>query len=82
MEHIKLRSKLTGWTATVRENYDNDIESLRHWDEIYNIAERLGYEQHDVATLWAENPTIAGSTDPRDLCRIVNGLPVYSEEEL
>lgn len=51
------------WKHKIRDVYSS-LEELQSYDEIYNIAARLGYE--NVIDLWRENPIIGGTTDPKD----------------
>ncbi len=63
-ESIVLQELNEKWKKKLHAVYSNKEEFL-DFDETYGIAKRLGYE--DPEKLWAENPTIEGSTDPNDL---------------
>jgi hypothetical protein len=54
-----------GWTCKLQANYENNFEQFAAYDEIYGIAQRLGFETTEDA--WFENPQIRGSTLPSDL---------------
>lgn len=41
-----------------------DKEEFLAYDIVYGIAKRLGYK--DPEKLWKDNPTVEGSTDPKD----------------
>lgn len=58
------KSGLTGWKCRLKDNY-TDRADFDAWNEIYSLAERLGYDSG--AELWEENPMIEGSTNPEDL---------------
>ncbi len=64
MKNTICKSGATGWKARVQENY-TDRADFDAWDEIYSIAERLGYDTG--AQLWEANPMIEGSGEPSDL---------------
>jgi hypothetical protein len=51
------------WTDRVRNVYSS-LEDLQAYDEIYDIANRCGYQ--DPESLWDDNPLIGGSVNPRD----------------
>lgn len=51
------------WKATVQQNYAS-FNELTAFEAVFHIAERLGFR--DARHLWDANPTIAGSTEPRD----------------
>jgi len=53
------------WTATVQKVY-HSMEELEHYDSIYNIAQRCGYDKGDIESLWFDNPKIGGGTNPAD----------------
>lgn len=52
------------WKMRVRKSYSS-LDELKRYDEIYNIASRLGYSSAEE--LWEKNPVIAGSVNPSDL---------------
>jgi len=54
-----------GWTGRLRSNYDNDFEQFKGYDEVYNIAQRLGFDTPEAA--WEANPKVYGSVYPEDL---------------
>lgn len=67
MEHsVKLPSGRDGWRGHLQEVYETE-EEFHEYDRIYNIAERIGYNDPFVA--WEENPIIQGSVHPGDLAR-------------
>lgn len=59
-----LPSGARGWKDRLHHVYDNDREQWEAYDEIYNLAERLGFES--AADAWDANPLICGGTDPAD----------------
>ena len=65
-EHI---GKTAGWLKTanwmmhVQESYKN-LEELKSYDGIYNIAKRLGF--NSAEELWDANPMITGGVNPSD----------------
>jgi hypothetical protein len=65
------------WISKVQENYSS-LEELISYDEIYDIARRLGYS--DVEKLWNDNPTIQGSTNPNDL-KVVRSMSKSTHTE-
>ena len=58
------------WQGKLQDNYDGDIEQFKKYDEIYNIAGRLGFDSAEEA--WEENPTINVGTDPSEL-KVIEG---------
>ena len=52
------------WQGSLQENYDNNFEQFQSYDEVYNLAQRLGFNSAEEA--WAANPMIQGGTDPAD----------------
>jgi hypothetical protein len=61
----KAPSGLIGWKARLQDNYDGDFEQFESYDDIYGIAERLGFASAQEA--WDANPMIGGSVEPSDL---------------
>lgn len=59
------------WTSKLRKNYDNNYAQFQAYDETYGVAKRLGYRSAKAA--WDANPTIQGSTDPRDFKVVKRG---------
>ena len=57
------------WQCKLRKNYQN-FEEFRQYCSVYGIHTRLGFNTPEAA--WAVNPTIQGSTDPKDL-KVVSG---------
>lgn len=53
------------WTAKLRDNYRNKME-WTHYSMMYGLAKRLGFRS--AKATWEANPTVQGSTDPRDFC--------------
>ena len=51
------------WKSKLQKNYTN-FDDFCQWDEIYNLAKRLGFKSAKEA--WDKNPMIQGSTDPKD----------------
>ena len=44
------------------------LGNLRGYDESYNIVQRITQDQsEDAAALWARNPYVVSSVNPRDL---------------
>jgi hypothetical protein len=50
------------WKAKVKDVYAS-LEELASYDSIYGIARRCGFEACE--DMWAANPLIGGSTDPK-----------------
>lgn len=67
MAIARCKSGIRGWQMKLNKVYTS-LEELKSYDEMYNIAKRLGFD--DVEELWNKNPVIQGSTNPSDL-RIV-----------
>lgn len=70
MKQVKTKSGLTGWQSRLQEQYENDFELFKAYDENYNNAQRLGYKNAEEA--WKANPIIQGSTNPSDYCVVLN----------
>jgi hypothetical protein len=51
------------WKGKLRRQYTS-FEEFAAYSEVYGLAERLGFKSAGAA--WAANPTVQGSTDPRD----------------
>jgi hypothetical protein len=49
------------------QNVYSDFEEFNDYNEIYNLAKRLGFKSAEEA--WDANPTIQGSTEPGDYKR-------------
>lgn len=65
--HVTCRSGERGWQCRLRANYAS-FEEFAAYDEIYGLAERLGFPSAESA--WDLNPMIQGSTNPSDFRRI------------
>jgi hypothetical protein len=65
MERVTCASGLQGWQCRLRESYEGRFDVFRAYDEIYGIAQRLGFVSARAA--WATNPVIQGSVIPDDL---------------
>lgn len=61
------KSNRTAWKARLQKEYE-DFEEFSHYDEIYHLAERLGFDSAEEA--WEANPMVSGSTNPADYKRI------------
>lgn len=61
----KARLELKAWKGKLQKCYDNDFADFVYYNEMYNIAKRLGFSSADEA--WDKNPTIETTTDPKDL---------------
>ena len=72
MKRVACTSNIQGWQCCLRENYDNRFDVFQAYDEVYGIAERLGFETRQAA--WEANPAIQGSVIPEDLC-VVESKP-------
>lgn len=46
------------------QNVYSSYEDFKNWDDIYGLTKALGYS--NSKKLWNDNPTIKGSTNPRD----------------
>jgi len=66
---VTCQSGLMGWQCKLRESYENSYAQFLRYDEIYGIAQRLGFTSAEEA--WEKNPTIQGSVNPSDL-RVVS----------
>lgn len=55
------------WVDRIQDTYDDFEDFLSH-DEIYGLAERLGYSTPE--DLWDENPYTAGGVDPKDFKKV------------
>lgn len=51
------------WRCRLQNNYSS-FEDFQWYDEIYNLARRLGFKT--AAEAWLENPVVQGSVDPSD----------------
>ncbi len=54
-----------GWTGRLQSTYDHDFEQFKGYDEVYQIAKRLGFATAEEA--WEANPKVYGSVYPEDL---------------
>ncbi len=66
-KQVRCKSGLMGWQNKLQANYAKFTE-FQTYDEIYGLAKRLGYKS--AAAAWKANPTIQGSTNPSDYCRV------------
>jgi len=55
------------WTGRLQAQYA-DFDEFVAYDEMYGLAERLGYASAEEA--WEDNPMVAGSTNPAEYRRI------------
>jgi hypothetical protein len=55
------------WTGRLQKQYV-DFEEFAAYNEMYDLARRLGFESAEEA--WEANPLITGSTEPGDYRRI------------
>lgn len=62
------------WQSTLRENYGDDFGAWLAYSDMYGLAGRLGFTTAEDA--WEANPTIQGSTDPRDFKVVPAGEPM------
>lgn len=67
MKQVKCKSGLTGWEATVQENWGN-FECFEHYCEMYGLLKRIGFGGVPAKLVWDMNPLVQGSVDPSDLC--------------
>lgn len=67
MKRVICKSGLHGWQAKLQENY-GDFESFRAYSEMYGLHCRLGFAT--ARACWDSNPTVQGSTDPRDFRKV------------
>ena len=58
------------WKGKLQDNYDGDIEQFKSYNEVYNIAKRLGF--NSVEEAWEKNPMINVGTDPSEL-KVIKG---------
>jgi hypothetical protein len=71
------RSGVIGWRGPLRTVYAS-FEEFKSYCDIYNNHKRLGYKTPESA--WRYNPTIEGSTNPSDYCKVLkSGRRVYSK---
>ena len=68
-KEIEKESKNALWKDKLQNVYES-LEDFKHWDEIYGLVERLGFETAEEA--WEANPMIQGSVYPEDY-KIVGG---------
>ena len=66
------------WVARLSEVYDS-FEEFKEYDEIYNLAKRLGFDSAEDA--WLSNPKITGSVNPADYKTIDRGNPKKTNKE-
>lgn len=64
MKAVKCKSGAIGWQSKLKGVYKS-LEEFKAYDEMYSIANRLGFKSADKA--WEANPLIQGSTNPSDL---------------
>lgn len=58
-----------GWQCKLRTVYNNRKIAFLSYSETYGLHQRLGYATAEAA--WEANPTVQGSTNPSDYCRIL-----------
>jgi hypothetical protein len=63
MRQVRCKSGLMGWQCRLRENYA-DYEQFEAYDEMYALAERLGF--NSALEAWHADPIIQGSVNPVD----------------
>lgn len=51
------------WKGKLQKQY-TDLADFKNYDETYGLAKKLGFNSAEEA--WKSNPTIQGSTDPKD----------------
>lgn len=64
MKRVRFASGLIGWEDKIQNVYSN-LTEFATWCEIYGIHRRLGYKT--IRACWNDNPTVQGSTNPKDL---------------
>jgi hypothetical protein len=64
---LTCRSGTKGRTIRLRNRYDNDIEQLRSYNEVYRILHRLGIDHMTPEGAWELNPLTIGTVYPGDL---------------
>lgn len=72
----RLPSGRLGWKDRLQHVYDDDRDQFEAYDQIYNLAGRLGFES--AAAAWDANPLICGSTNPDDYGLVT---PEYDNHE-
>lgn len=58
------------WSGKLRRQYSS-LAEFREYSETYGLTERLGFKSARAA--WVANPTVQGSTDPRDFKVVPSG---------
>jgi hypothetical protein len=64
MKRVICKSGIEGWQARLQKIYV-DFAEFEGYDEIYNLAKRLGFPYAQEA--WEANPIVRGSVNPNDL---------------
>ena len=66
-KHVICKSGLRGWQAKLQKVYSS-FEEFNMTCRIYSNHIRLGYLTPMAA--WNDNPTIQGSVEPSDYCKV------------
>jgi hypothetical protein len=67
MKTVTCNSGLKGWRDRLRKVY-SDLEEFIAYDELYGLAERLGFKSAKLA--WVANPLVEGSVEPDDYRKV------------
>ena len=67
MKQVICKSGIKGWQCKLQTNY-RSFEDFEAYCNIYNLHKRLGY--NTPISAWYANPTIQGSTNPRDFRKV------------
>ena len=68
MKRVKCKSGIEGWQDKLQNVYTS-YEEFEAYSDMYGIALRIGFISTKNA--WDANPTIQGSTNPSDLCVVI-----------
>lgn len=64
---VKCRSGIIGWQDKLQNVY-TDLEEFKSYCDNFQNHKRLGFKYPETA--WKANPTIQGSTNPKDYRRV------------
>ena len=69
IKSVKVKSGIIGWQAKLQDVYET-YEEFEHYSGLFDLTKRLGYKS--AKTAWQKNPTIQGSVNPSDYCKIAH----------
>lgn len=64
---IKTKSGVDGWQDKLQNVYSS-FEEFEACSDCYGLSTRLGYKTARQA--WDDNPTVQGSVNPSDYCKV------------